>query len=191
VNRSSSKIIVWGVVGIVAACLLLVCCAVVGGLTWFVLRGSGPSANPVLGGGLQVGDIAPDFTLAILNGDQATLSDYHGKPVLLNFWATWCQYCIDEMPVIQERYLLDSAKIAILAIDEGEPLEDVIDFVLQDGYAFPVLIDLDYRVGDLYVVDGYPMSFFVDGEGLIRYIVNGKMEETDMEAGMQSVGVGQ
>jgi peroxiredoxin len=191
VDRSSSKIIVWVVVGIVTVCLLLVCCAVVAGLAWFVFQGSGASTSPIPAGGLQVGDAAPDFTLVMLNGERTTLSDYHGKPVLLNFWATWCQYCVEEMPVIQERYLLDSTAFTVLAIDEGEPLEDVVDFVVQEGYAFPVLIDLDYQVGDQYFLDGYPISFFVDGDGLIRYIVNGMMAEADMEAGMQSVGVGQ
>jgi len=171
---------------------LLACCVlVVGGVAWFAADRTASQDDYAIYSSLQVGDPAPDFTLDLLTGEQVTLSEYRGQPVFVNFWATWCHFCVEEMPLIQDRYEEYASEMAFLVIDQGEFRGTVADFVEQAGYPFPILLDPAYQVGDKYLVDGYPMSFFIDSEGIIRYIANGMMEDSDMNDGLRAIGVGE
>lgn len=189
-SHSSDKTILWIALGVVALCLVLGCCVLaVGAFVWLRMPVDSVSQTIDSYNGVQVGDTAPDFSLSLLNGDQVSLSDYRGKPVFVNFWATWCHYCVEEMPLIQESYELYSSEMTFLVVDEGDSIEDVAAFIAEEGYPFPVLLDQFYDVGDLYYVDGYPMSFFVDAEGTIQYIANGMMHASDMNSGLRAIGV--
>ena len=127
--------------------------------------GSESSQNP------QPENPAPDFQLLNLDGQAVSLGDFRGRPVMLNFWATWCGPCRLEMPFIQE-VSEDSefaAKgLAILAINIGESPDTVKDFMEGYGLSFPVLLDTTKNVSLKYNVRGIPATFFIDKNGIIQ-----------------------
>lgn len=123
---------------------------------------------------IAIGNIAPDFTLKNLSGDDVSLSDYKGKIVLLNFWATWCGYCDMEMPDLQK---LDNENddIVVLAIDVMENLDIVQEYINEGGYDFEVVLDSDGEIAKTYLVSAYPTSFFIDEEGVLLGEIRGMM----------------
>lgn len=117
--------------------------------------------------GLRVGEKAPDFELMTLDGKTVKLSDYRGKKVILNFWATWCPPCKAEMPDIQKFYNEADDNVEILAINI-DPQYDVKKFVREANVTFPVLLDSKDEVNNLYRILTIPTTYFIDGEGIIR-----------------------
>ncbi|PFA67389.1 thiol-disulfide oxidoreductase [Bacillus sp. AFS015802] len=135
--------------------------------------------------GLTKGDRAPDFTLITLDGENVKLSDYQGKKVILNFWATWCPPCKAEMPHMQNYYETNAKKenVEILAVnltsqDDGK--KAVEQFV--DGYelTFPIPMDEKGDIGDQYRVFTIPTSYMIDTNGLIQHKIVGPMNEEMM-----------
>lgn len=129
----------------------------------------------------QVGFPAPDFELETLDGETVSLSDFRGQAVLLNLWATWCPPCRAEMPAIEATYL-DYAKqgFVVLAVNatNQDDRRKIDEFIAQQGLTFPVLLDWDGRVSQLYQLRSLPTSFFIDREGIIRdVVVGGPMSE--------------
>ena len=122
--------------------------------------------------GPQIGYTAPDFTLKDLNGNTVKLSDFRGKPVYLNFWASWCPPCKAEIPEIQEFYQLNKDKVAVLAVNitYNDNVSDVVNILKANNTNFPVLLDINAKssVADAYQVYGIPASFFIDKNGIIR-----------------------
>ena len=121
----------------------------------------------------QVGKIAPDFQLATLDGQKITLSTLRGKPVLLNFWASWCGPCRLEMPFIQKIYedkALTEKGLVILAVDIGENPGTVKDFVTGNGFTFTVLLDRSQDTAHRYNIRGIPATFFINESGIIQDI---------------------
>jgi peroxiredoxin len=128
-----------------------------------------PSTPPPLSRG---GD-APDFRLASLDGRERSLESVRGQVVLLNFWATWCKPCEDEMPAMGRLYtaLRDQGfELLAVSVDEGE--EEVRSFQERLGLPFPVLLDPDQAVAERYQTYRFPESFLVDRDGVIveRYV---------------------
>lgn len=117
--------------------------------------------------GLRVGEEAPNFELKTLDGKKVKLSDYRGKKVILNFWATWCPPCKAEMPDIQKYYNEADDDVEILAVNI-DPQYDVKKFVREANVTFPVLLDSDDEVNTLYRILTIPTTYFIDGEGIIR-----------------------
>ncbi|MDR2700945.1 MAG: TlpA family protein disulfide reductase [Spirochaetaceae bacterium] len=112
--------------------------------------------------------VPADFSLPLLNGGSAALSAYKGKVVVLNFWATWCQPCRDEMPSMETFYKrFKSRGLEILAVDGGEDAATVLQFIRNNGYTFPVLLDRDNKVNSLYGIRAIPTTFILDREGKI------------------------
>lgn len=136
----------------------------------------------------KVGAIAPDFTLPDLNGDQVSLDDYRGKVVLLNFWATWCPPCQQEIPMFVEVYEeLKDEDFVILAVSIGEGKEKVSNFVSEKGMTFPVLLDLDKNVGRRYLVRAIPTSIVVDRDGVVQRIIVGMVRESQLRAELEGL----
>lgn len=137
-----------------------------------------PSAQDVQFG-VEVGQPAPNFTLMSLDGDEVSLADYQGQPVLINFWASWCPPCRLEMPDLVEAYEAHKDEgFIILAIDLTfqDSLPDVETFVEEFGLTFPVLLDEDGAVANRqYRLLGLPMSVFVNREGIITRLHIGAM----------------
>ncbi|MCU1299177.1 MAG: alkyl hydroperoxide reductase [Acidobacteriaceae bacterium] len=129
-------------------------------------QGTGPSANS--SSSLQ-GKLAPDFTLTSLDGKTVHLSDYRGKAVLLNFWATWCEPCKIEMPwfvEMQKEYGAQGLQILGVAMDDASP-KDISDFAKQMGVNYPIVVGKD-SVGDAYGgVQFLPATFYVGRDGKV------------------------
>lgn len=138
-----------------------------------------------------VGATAPTFALANLGGERVDLRALRGSPLVLNFWATWCEPCRTEMPLLQSHYEAGrSAGLRILAINFDEPEPLVRSFVDELGLTFDILLDPGAYVQDLYRVRGYPTTFFVDARGVIRGHKVGAMESLELEAFLADIGIG-
>lgn len=153
-------------------------------------------SNSIFSGGFDievapiVGAIAPEFELETIEGETLKLSDFRGKAVLINFWATWCGPCRVEMPALQSRFDFYSPDLVILAVDNDESLELVSAFFDELGLTFPALLDPGAVIQDLYKIRGYPSSFVVDRDGIIRAIHIGIMTEDQLDGYLAEVGIG-
>jgi thiol-disulfide isomerase/thioredoxin len=134
---------------------------------------------PAAAGGLDPleGFQAPAISLADPGGNTHTLSDYRGKVVLINFWASWCGPCVTEMPAMQRlQKALADKPFTILAINVRESRAKVWKFASTLGLKFPLLLDQDGSVADAWRIDVYPTSFLVDPEGRLQYVAYGPRE---------------
>ena len=122
----------------------------------------------------QVSGPAPDFETETPAGEKVSLKDYRGKPVILTFWATWCEPCKKEMPEIQAAYEKHQEEgLVVLAVNFGETKEKAEAFVKQMGLTFPSLLDRRANIAERYGVVSLPVTFFIDREGIIRERVVG------------------
>ncbi|WP_130805550.1 TlpA family protein disulfide reductase [Senegalia massiliensis] len=142
---------------------------------------------------LERGKPAPDFTLQTLSGEKASLSDYKGKIVLINFWATWCTYCDEEMPDLEKLYNENKDDdFVVLAVDVGEEESLVRDYIEEGGYTFPVLLDSDMKVSrNNYYVSAFPTSYFIDKEGNLIGAVPGMMTYPQMTQILEQIRNGE
>ena len=130
-----------------------------------------------------VGTLAEDFRLTDLEGKSQSLSQYRGKIVLVNFWATWCKPCTTEMPAMQTAYdKLREKGFVVLAVNELEDDAKVREHIKQYGHTFPVLMDHDNKVANQFGVFGLPVSVFIDQEGRVQeYIKGGLLTEQKID----------
>ena len=127
--------------------------------------------------GVEVGDLAPDFQLQNLDGQTISLGNLRGKPVLINFWATWCPPCRSEMPYIQEIYEEWSDKgLVVLAINLGESSSKAEEFRQNHNLSFTVLLDAKQDVAQRYNIQYIPTTFFLDKDGIIQDKVIGAFQ---------------
>jgi len=136
-----------------------------------------------------IGTLAEDFRLTDLEGKSQSLSQYRGKIVLVNFWATWCKPCTTEMPAMQATYdRLRSKGFVVLAINELEDNARVREHIKQYGHTFPVLMDHDNKVANQFGVFGLPVSIFIDQEGRVQeYIKGGLLTEDKIYQTVQRI----
>lgn len=126
----------------------------------------------------SIGSEAPDFSLSDLSGQNVSLNDLKGKAVLINFWATWCYPCREEMDDLQAIYDKYKDKgVVVLGINVREGEGVVKEFAKRFNITYPLLLDEDGKVSDAYNVFGIPSSLFIDKEGVIRDTVMGQMDE--------------
>lgn len=118
--------------------------------------------------GLDVGNIAPDFTFSYPDGTEKTLSDLEGYKVLLQFWATWCPSCVKELPAIEAIYAENSLDIAFLLVPVNNAEFEVNSFITQKGYTFPIAFDKNGEIAKLYKISSIPMTYIIDEEGIIE-----------------------
>jgi thiol-disulfide isomerase/thioredoxin len=126
--------------------------------------------------GPAVGRMAPDFTLPTLDGGSFQLSAQRGKPVVLNFWATWCGPCQRELPAVQRTAELLGDNVVFAAVDQNEDANVVQRYVDKLGLTFAIPMDAGGEIGYLYNVQGLPTTFFIDRNGVIQSLWLGEMD---------------
>lgn len=128
-----------------------------------------------------VGYLAPDFTLTTLNGQTFTLSEQRGRPVVVNFWATWCPPCRAEIPHFQDASVKYNGQVAIIGVDDGETIAKVAPFANEMGITYPLPVDENSIVSSRYHVNSLPSTFFIDSEGVIQKIHIGLINQAVLE----------
>ena len=164
--------------------VLVVVIVAVALMLWVGVRQSrtGKSALAVPGAAMEIGQPAPDFELSTLDGKAVHLSDYRGKAVVLNFWATWCDPCKVEMPWLvdlQQRYGPQGLQIVGVAMDDSG--KDAIQtFAQQMGVNYVVLQGKN-AVGDAYGATGYPTTVYIDRNGKVLNHILGLVSKSEIE----------
>ena len=122
----------------------------------------------------------PPFRLDDLQGRELSLSSLKGKVVLVNFWATWCEPCREEMPSLEKlRKRMEQRPFEVLTINYGEARVRAADFATKLGLTIPVLLDPEKKTADAWKVRGLPMTFLVDAQGKVRYWTFGERDWND------------
>ncbi|MHA0857229.1 peroxiredoxin family protein [Paenibacillus sp. CMAA1364] len=140
--------------------------------------------------GIKKGNNAPDFELMDLKGKPVKLSDYKGKKVIINFWATWCPPCRAEMPhmeKIYEEYGDDVIVLAVNLTNTESKASDVHTFVEKFELTFPIVLDEKGYVSDTYRIIAYPTSYFVDTQGVIQEIFQGAINYDMMTKALSKI----
>jgi peroxiredoxin len=143
------------------------------------------SEGPLPEVGVEVGYLAPDFTLQALDGSELSLADLRGHPVLLNYWATWCPPCLEELGYFETlQHEFEDRGFRIVAVNgiEQDVLDDVRATVSEAGISYPVLLDHDEEVWKTFQVQFMPTTFYIDARGIIRGIQLGSAGEGDFRA---------
>ncbi len=155
---------------------------------------SAPSDSPSVSlpaqpGAPRSGQPAPDFSLNGTDKQTLQLSQFRGKPVMVNFWATWCGPCSAEMPNIEKVYEQHSnGDVVILAVNQNESADQVQGYADLYRLHFPILLDNRGQVGDMYRVQALPTTIFIDRTGIIREIhIGGPMSPEFIEGRIQSL----
>ncbi len=149
-----------------------------GALALAAARGGVGAVGPA-----RLGQAMPDFTLTSLAGNPVRASDYAGRPVLVNAWATWCPPCRAEMPALHAFYQAHRAEgFELLAVNAGEGRSDVASFIAQQGFTFPVLLDPGTRVLGGLGIQSYPTSILIGRDGVVKRIHIGLFTPESLEA---------
>ncbi|MNI73576.1 Thiol-disulfide oxidoreductase ResA [compost metagenome] len=154
-------------------------------LIFIVVLGGYAIGSAVFGSGNEkprIGDKAPAVKLLGLDGQVHTLDDYKGNAIVINFWATWCTYCVKEMPALQQQWeKWRDQGVVILGVNTGEDVMTVQNFTEQMDVDFPILYDSDNEAVVRYGVVPMPTTFFVDKKGKIVSIHEGELDLTTLD----------
>ena len=132
---------------------------------------------------------ALNFELYNLTGAQVQLEDYRGKPLILNFWASWCAPCRLEMPLFQRAYEDHVEDLEVIAINNAEPKEVVHSFIDEMDLSFEFLLDPNAKIQNLYKIHGYPTTIIIDADGVIRVRHIGIVSEEQLDGYLVSIGI--
>jgi len=141
--------------------------------------------NNKIKSGIEVNQMAPDFSLKTLDGKEAKLSDYRGQKVILNFWATWCPPCKAEIPHMEKYYKNHAKKdhVEILAVNLTKSDKDenyIKDFIKSYDMTYPVLLDAEGEQQKQYEIVTIPTTFIIDTKGVIQKKIVGPMDQNMM-----------
>jgi peroxiredoxin len=138
------------------------------------------SGGPRLAGSVVLDRPAPEFEVRDRAGQAHRLSDFRGKVVLINFWATWCPPCLEEMPSMESlRKQMDETQLQIMALSVDESWEPVDTFLKQNAYGFGIYADFEQKVAELYGTHMVPETYIVDKQGVILCKVVGDRDWTE------------
>jgi cytochrome c biogenesis protein CcmG/thiol:disulfide interchange protein DsbE len=161
----------WLVVGAVLPLVLLA-----GWVALLLTRGTTPAV------GANIGQTAPDFALTDLDGNPLHLADLRGRPVIVNFWASWCGPCIDEFPILRDGAATHTAdNVALVGIVYRDNADAARHFMQGIGATWPSAMDPGEQVAQAYGIYGPPETFFIDANGVVRGRQIGQLSAADFE----------
>jgi len=157
----------------------LVALAAVASLIAIALVASGPSGTPP-------DPAAPAFSLPVLgqSAQQISLGNYAGKPLIVNFFASWCEPCQKETPLLAKFYRAEHARVAIVGLDENDTQANATSFTHKEGVSYPVGFDPEVTAASAYGVAGLPQTFFLDARHRIVDRVFGAVTQADLNRGI-------
>jgi len=130
---------------------------------------------------------APDFKVLDMDGNEVSLSDFKGKPIVLNFWATWCYYCKEEMPDFNKAYKeYPNLQFLMVNATDGvqETKEKATKYVKEQGFDFPIFFDENREAVTNYQVTGFPATYFIDAEGKLVTYASGMIDYETLQKGI-------
>lgn len=131
---------------------------------------------------------APDFTVQDGEGNSVKLSDFFGKPIVLNFWASWCPPCKAELPDFEDAYKKYDGEVVFLMVNmtdnQMETVEVAKDFIKTYGYDFPVYFDVSYEAATVYGIRSIPQTYFINAEGEAVASATGMISAAQLEQGI-------
>ena len=134
---------------------------------------------------------APDFTVYDREGNPHKLSDFFGKPIVLNFWASWCSPCKMEMPDFNEKYLEIGEEVQFLMINLTDGYRETVEvaaaFIENQGYNFPVFFDTAYEASNTYGVSSIPTTYFLNAEGKLIAKASGAIDAATLQRGIDMI----
>lgn len=168
--------------------LLIILVFILGGWWIWQNRLTGAEATATRPAIPQAGNPAPDFTTTAPDGSPVHLAALRGQAVVLNFWASWCGPCRAEMPELQQAYDAYGDKgLIVLGVNQGEPTPVINDFLAQLDLSFPVALDQQLQISQLYRVNSLPTTFFIDRNGIIQNVVVGQMNAALLKERLRSI----
>ena len=136
----------------------------------------------------EAANTAPDFTVQDGEGNSVKLSDFFGKPIVLNFWASWCPPCKAELPDFEDAYKKYDGEVVFLMVNmtdnQMETVEVAKDFVKTHGYTFPVYYDVDYQAATVYGIRSIPQTYFINAAGEAVASATGMISADQLEQGI-------
>ena len=164
---------------------------------WWELASNSPT-NSVFDAGesslkIKVGEQVPNFRLPTSDDSELLLSDFAGRAVVLNFWATWCSPCRAEMPALQQiaNEYEPSGELVVVGINMMEPAEAVKSFTKELGLSFPMVLDREGVLAARYGLIGLPATFFIDADGILQAQTLGQLHGELLDDGIYAVLGGQ
>lgn len=140
--------------------------------------------------GAGVGSLAPAFRLITLENQTLTLDDFRDRPVAISFFASWCDSCKEELPLVNELAAKGGVKgYSVLGVAMKDRQEDLARFVRAEGIAFPSAVDVDSHVARAFRVIAPPATIFIDSYGVIQHIVMGPLTPEQAQEGLERAGV--